>query len=235
MPAVYLGSTPITAIKHGANPITQVNLGAVPVWTASNIRDYFTRADADTLGADWDDEGSSLDFLIGITDGRARLQIPDGLIGGFWDYRISRMRYNVATLDSDDGFIEARVATKGDNASATSLTGYRTDVMGRVSNGDFDHGVGFRCKSGEVSILTRISDVDTVRAEGGSYQSGDVIQMTFIGTVHRLFVNGDQVATWTGSSTTGAGYRSLGIRQEGAKDLLGPRRFSPALDYVLMG
>lgn len=238
MPVAYLGSTPITAIKHGALNITNAYRGSVPVWSASAIRDDFDRADADDLGANWDDEGSSLDYLIGITDERARVQIPDGLIGGFWDYRISRMRWNVETLAGDDGFVECRVATKGDNASATSLSGYRTDVMGRVTNDDFSEGVGFRLSAGELFIITRISDTDAVRAEGGSFQAGDVIQQTFVGHTHRLFRNGDQVAVWedTGPvASIGSGYRSLGIRQEGAKDLLGPRRFSPAFDYVMMG
>lgn len=235
MPAIYLGSTSITAINHGSTPISQVNRGSAPIWSASSIRDDFDRDDASTLGSDWTDEGSSVDYKIGVTDERARIQIPDGIIGGFWDYRVSRMRWNVETLDGDDGFVEARVGTTGDDASATSLVGYSTDVMGRVSNGDFSEAVGFRLKSGECFIVHRDSDVDSIEGEGGEFQPGDVITLSFVGTTHRLFVNGEQVALWEGSSTTGSGYRSLGIRQEGAKDLFGPRRFSPALDYVLMG
>lgn len=238
MPVAYLGSTGITAIKHGALNITNAYRGSVPVWSASSIRDDFDRADASTLGDNWTDEGSSTDYKIGITDERSRVQIPDGIIGGFWDYRISRMRWNAETLSGDDGFVEARVATSGDNASATSLVGYRTDVMGRVSNDDFSDGVGFRLNAGQCWIVSRIDDSDDERADGGPYQPGDVIQMTFTSNTHRLFINGEQVAVWEDEdplAASGSGYRSLGIRQEGAKDLLGPRRFSPALDYVMMG
>lgn len=238
MPVAYLGSTAITAIKHGALNITNAYRGSVPVWSASSIRDDFDRADSEDLGDNWDDEGSSLDYLVGITDERARVQIPDGIIGGFWDYRISRMRWNADTLDDDDGFVECRVATRGDTASATSLSGYRTDVMGRVTNDDFSEGVGMRLSAGECFIVSRISDTDVVRAEGGTFQPGDVMQQTFVGHTHRLFRNGEQVAVWEDTdplASKGSGYRSLGIRLEGAKDLLGPRRFSPALDYVMMG
>lgn len=235
MVAGYLGSAAITGIYRGATPIQNVYRGSVPIWSASSIRDDFARADADTLGDDWDDEGTSDDYFVGITDETAKIQIPDGLIGGSWDYRISMQRYNVDTLDGDDGFVEARAASKGDGPSGASSSGYNTDVMGRVTDDDFDRGVGFRLRGGQCYLASRSGDDTDALASGGTFQAGDVIRATFIGTTGRLYVNGEQVAVDTIPAASGAGYRSLGIRLEGAKDFFGPRRFSPTLDYVMMG
>lgn len=234
---IIRGSTQITDIRRGTTLINEVRRGQTLIWTRVVRRDDFDRADSTTLGSNWTDEGSSTDHKIGISSGTARLQIPDGLVGGFWAARTSRMRYNVSVSSADDGYIEAKMASKGDPFTPIALGGFISQLFGRVTNSAFTSGIGFSCIAGHVWITKRISSIDNIAADGGTFQPGDKIRLTYVGNLHTLFVNGAQRAQWNDSGGTvpkGASYRSMGLRCDGGKDLLGPRRFSPAFDYVLM-
>lgn len=219
--------------------ITEVRRGSVPVWTRNVTGDDFDREDATTLGDDWTDLGTSTDFKLGITNGMVRVQIPEGLIGGFFDLRTSSARYNQGVGLADDGYVEVRAGSRGDGFSPTSLSGFGSAVYGRGNNSGstFSNGVGINFQAGTCSIVTVVSGAWASRAEGGTFQAGDRLRLTFIGNVHTLYVNGTQRAQWTDSGNVvlkGASYRSLIIRSMGGKDLLGPRRFGPMFDAVTM-
>lgn len=237
MVGISLGSTSIIDIRRGTTLINEVRRGSTLVWARTTIFDDFERDDADTLGSDWTYSGSTT-HKLGINSGTARVKIPDGLIGGFFSLETSRAWFNVDTASDDDGFVECQPGSLGSSASGGSPSGYVTDVFGRVSNGALTEGVGIRLIAGLLYIVRRVASSDTVMASGGSFVSGDVLRLTYVGNLYTLTRNGSQVAEWDDSGATasvGAGYRTLGIRGDGAKDLLGPRRFSPALNYVTMG
>lgn len=234
----YHGSTPIVDIRQGTALINEVRKGSNLVWSRVTIRDDFARSDAATLGSGWTDYGPSSDHKIGVTDGTAKIQIPDGLVGGFWAQRTDFMRYNVATASADDGYVECKIATKGDPYNALSgLAGFATDVLGRGINTNYTHGVGMRLVAGHCWIVRRVSGTPVTQGDGGTFQAGDVLRHVYIGNVHTLYVNGKSRVTWNdsgGTASKSASYRSLIVGMQGGKDLLGPRRFSPTLEYVLM-
>lgn len=237
MVGISLGSTSIIDIRRGTTLINEVRRGSTLVWARTSIFDDFERDDADTLGADWTYSGSTT-HKLGINSGTARVKIPDGLIGGFFSLETSRAWFNVDTASDDDGFVECQPGSLGSSASGGSPGGYYTQVFGRLSNAAFTHGVGIYLVAGQCGIVRRVASSDSNRASGGAFQAGDVLRLTYVGNVYTLTRNGSQVAEWDDSGATasvGAGYRTLGIRGDGAKDLLGPRRFSPALNYVTMG
>lgn len=242
----YRGAAVIPDIRHGTTQINEVRHGTTPRWIRGGVFDNFTRLDVNgnetdvlnTLGSDWTDHGPSSDFKMGVEDGRARVSIPDAMIGGFWDFRTSCWRYNVATNSVDDGFIECRAATLGDDASLTSLSGYVTEVYGRLSNAAFTHGVGIRMAAGHCWLVRLVGGTPTLMADGGTFQPGARLRHHFTSNLHKLYVDGQDVATWNdsgGTASKGSGFRSLGLLGQGAKDTFGPRRFSPAMDYVMMG
>lgn len=234
---IKVGSTSIIDVRRGSTLINEIRRGSTLVWSRTSIYDGFDRDDADTLGADWTYSGSTT-YKLGIENNTGRVRIPEGLIGGFFSLNTSRAWFNVATADGDDGFVECQPSSLGSGASGGSPGGYITQVFGRVSNGAFTHGVGIHMVAGQLSIVRRVGGTDSIRASAGTYQAGDVLRLTYVGNLHTLTRNGAVVGTWDDSGATaasGAGYRTLGIRGDGAKDLLGPRRFSAALDYVVMG
>ncbi|AQT78332.1 hypothetical protein B1R94_02400 [Mycolicibacterium litorale] len=237
---LYHGTTLITDIRHGATPITEVRHGDEQVWARSVTRDNFDRDDAATLGGNWTDHGPSSDYKMGIENGAARIQIPEGLVGGFFDLRTSRMRFNAATAHADDGYVECRPSSMGSSGSLLNgaLTGFVTQVFGRLSNSAFSHGMGIELNAGHASIVRLVSGTFAVVKDGGTFVAGNRLRLVYVGNLHRLYRNGYQLCEWNDSGATaskGLGYRSLGVVGQGGKDVLGPRRFSPALDYVLMG
>lgn len=236
--AIRPGTGTVTDIKYGSTPVNEIRRGSTLVWTRSFLGDDFNRADAATVGANWTDCGTSTDHKLGIENGTARVKIPEGLLGGYFDLRTSRWRYNAGTASADDGYIEADVASKGDGFSTTSMSGFSSQLLGRLSNGGYTHGVGMQLTAGRVWIVRRVANVDTLMADGGNFQGGDTIRVQYTGYLFTLYVNGEPTAGWDDASHTsskGAGFRSLGIQGMGGKDLLGPRRFSPAFDSVRMG
>lgn len=235
------GSGLITDIRRGSTLINEVRRGSTLVWAraAAALRDDFNRDDSDTLGAAWANYGTSPDRFLGVENNYARVKIPDGQIGGIFALVTSRMRYVSAVNPGDNGYVECRMSTIGSSFSVLSGTfGFVSQIFGRLSNGAFTHGVGIEMVAGRCWIVRRVNNVETRMADGGNFQAGDVLRLTFTGNVHVLFVNGREVARWNDTTPTalsGASYRSLGIRGDGGKDLGGPRRFSPAFDYVEMG
>ncbi|MBV9921909.1 MAG: hypothetical protein JOY78_13795 [Pseudonocardia sp.] len=237
--SIYRGSTPITAIYRGSTPIKNIYRGSTLVWSADTInlkRDDFDCPNSPELGSSWVDQGPSTDYKLGYVDGRARVVIPDGQVAV--SLRTSYARYAAAINSADDGFVECRPATFGDSASLTSLLGYNTGVYGRVSNSGFASGVGINMNAGHLWIVYRALGLDLLVSDCGTFQPGDILRLVMTGRLYTLLRNGLQVGSWNDTlslSAVGSANRSLGIRGDGAKDLFGPRRFSPALDYVWMG
>lgn len=240
MPARYRGATPIVARYRGATPILNRYRGTTLVWSSSGGRgDDFNRPDAITLGSNWTDLGPSADRKLGVEGGRARLITPDGGLGGIWDYRTSSARYNVATNTIDNGFVECRPATLGDPAGILTPQ-YFSEVYGRGNNtgSTHTHGVGISMAGGHCWLVSQIAGANALRADGGTFQPGSILRHIFVGNLHNLYVDGQLRGTWNdsgGLAASGSSWRSLIIRGDASKDFLGPRRFSPALDYVLMG
>ena len=234
------GATPIIDIRRGNTVINEVRRGSTPVWsrTALLLRDDFNREDSNDLGSDWAVGPSLGAHGLGVENGYARVKIPDGKIGGFFDLCTSRYRYTAATNAGDDGFIECRMATKGDGFSLTSgAIGFNSQILARC-NTAMTHGVGIEMASGFCWIVARANFIDARVADGGTFQAGDVLRLTFVNRNFVLYRNGTQLVTWNDTfplTEKGSSFRSLSIRGDAGKDLLGPRRFSPAFDYVEMG
>ena len=230
-----LGSTNISALRLGGTEITQARLGSTLVWAKTNVRDDFNRADQIGLGANWTDHGDATgDYRAAIAQGSyARINIPDVIFDLGQDLKVSRWRYSSAVLPGDNGYVEARIANAGDQTKANIIT----RVYARLSNGGFTHGVGFQLDSGVCRIVRMVGGTETVMASGGSYASGDIVRLEFNGQVFSLRRNGSLVAGWTdtGTSSSGSGFRSMGVLFSGSKDVWGPRRYSAALDYVEAG
>lgn len=236
------GTTPTIKIQRGTTEIIRVQRGSTVTYEPGGGRgDDFNRPDG-AMGSAWTDLGPSTDNKLAVLNHFARVAIPDGLIGAFWDYRASFMRYNVAVNPGDDGFVECRPATLGDGGNILT-PGYISQVFGRGNNtgSTCTDGVGYELLSGSVYICRRLASNDTLMTPGVTFQAGDIIRHTFVGNLHKIYVNGvndPDRGVWNDSGATAhkaAGYRSLIIRGDGGKDFLGPRRFSAAFDYVKMG
>lgn len=236
------GSTVISDIRRGSTLINEVRRGSTIIWQRANATstDFATAfgEDADDLGSDWTSHGPSADFLIGIENGTARLKLPDGLIGGFFDLRTSRMRYNAATAPADDGYIEVVAASMGSSGSLLSWSdGFRTVAFSRLSNSGFTHGVGIDMAAGQCWITRMVSSTESRMAAGGAFAAGNRLHLSHANRVHTLYRNGFQVAQWNDSGASaekGSGYRSMGLLAQAGKDVLGPRRFSPAISSIKM-
>ncbi|SLE68159.1 Uncharacterised protein [Mycobacteroides abscessus subsp. massiliense] len=232
MPGIYLGGTAIKAMMLGEKAITRAYLGETLVWSANRIRDDFNRADGD-LGVNWVISPSIDGYKPSVVGNVCRLGVPDGLVS--LQLNGAHARY-VAALDRDDGYVEFRIGSQG---SGPSLTGdlCRTTVLARGSNNAVTGGVGVQMDSSTLRIVRR-AGVDTVVKTIGTFGAGDVIRHNFVGNVHTFRRNGSLLEEWDDENATapkGTGNRSLIISVQGSKDLLGPRRFGPAIDYVEMG
>lgn len=228
----------VTSVSRGATSISVIRRGSTLLWQRSELSDYFDGPDSDTLaGPKWAEHGTG-EYHLGIDSGSARVKIPEGLFGGYFTLCSSLMRFTVGVAPSDDGYIECVPSSLGSGKSGGSPNGYATDVYRRLYNADFTHGVGIRMMAGRLAIIRRVSGADTEMAQCGSFQPGDVLRLDQANNTHTLYRNGGRVGLWSDSGATaskGSSFRSMGIRADGAKDLAGPRRFSPALDYVVMG
>lgn len=166
----------------------------------------------------------------------------------------------VNALPSDDGFIEVRVANPGPGGGGwfneqPLLGALCTDILARYPNTVPSHGilpidtvlsgVGIRLESSQVTIIKRANVgpvgnmIDSMRMPGGSFKAGDIIRMRFKGLDYSLWVAGEyrgHVQDFDPPNyPIGPGYRSMSVLFTAFKELLGPRRFSPSLDYVEMG
>lgn len=233
MPSLRFGATPITQLRIGSTPITQLRLGGAVIWSASGagvIRVDFNQPDQIGLGTDWTDYGGVSPYLASISSGYARINIPDDL--PFLGLQEDRVRYNAAQVAGDDGHIRVKIATMGDG---TGFFAARSQAFRRLSNAAYSHGVGIELSNSQLSIVRRVGSVDTPMANCGTYQPGDEADLVQLGNVHTMLRNGNDVGAWNDSGATaskGSGFRSIGLMFSGGKDFFGPRRLSPAFDYV---
>lgn len=245
----YLGSTPQTSRYIGEDRILQFYRGTNLIWNDTRLIDLFDDKDADgnpdviTLAGTgrWTDLGPYPVIPIpypklAIYRGIMRLNLPDGLLVSAM--ATNRARYNVQH-PGDDGYIEARVATKG-SGTPPPFMGWTaaTDVYRRGNNttGNQTHGVGFRLRQSQLWIVSMTAGNDTERADCGSFAANDIIRLESTGNLHKLYRNGLLAGQWNdtgGLALSGASYRSMILRSDASKDLLGPRRFGPALDWVI--
>lgn len=247
MPGRRIGSTTVTARYLGSQPVKSRYLGSTLIWTSTRVRDSFDDKDLDgePINIDLDDTGryvdlgSSTDYKIAVHDGVCRLDLPDGLI--VQAMRSSKARH-VTQHPSDDGYIECRPATKG-NGTPPIFSGatYVTELFRRCNNTGSTHttGVGMRLRESQLFIVGRNNTGFTLEKQAcGSFAANDIIRLKSVGNIHTMYRNGTIVGVWDDSTVTapgGASNRSVMVRCDASKDLLGPRRFSPALDYIEFG
>lgn len=232
MPLNLGGTHPIQALKLADIDFQKLCLGSTIIWSKSGIRITFDGPDSATLDAAWTDYGPSSTYKAGIVNGQCRLAIPDGLIS--LPLLTSRARYNAAQAPNTDYELEFRVGSQGNGPSITGDLA-KTQVFARVSNSAFTHGVGVQLDSSTLRIVRKVSSTDTVMGSFGAFGAGDTINLKGVGNLHTLRRNGSRVGEWNDTGATaasGAGYKSLGLVVMGSKDLLGPRRFGPTIDWV---
>lgn len=239
-----MAPTPLTAAPIGRNGVSRFMLGNRTVWNAVQVYDDFNHPDGPLTSYGWKSYGPSLTHFASVEDGVCRMDVPDGvieeLLSGPWEHT-SYMRYTKATSPYENGYVETKIAAKGD--SVPTLLGeavYATHVYGRVTNTGIDDGVGLWLGASQVGIVVKKNLLESIVGRYGAYAVGDVLRLQWDGINYTVWRNGRVIGTWVDSSgkvATGLTHRSLAIRMHGAKELLGlgPRRFSPALDYVEYG
>lgn len=224
---IRTGGKLITGIRAQGKTITRVRQGGKDLWSASLLTDLFDRDDSPTLGPGWLCEVKStlVDYEIGIHAEGARFAIPDGLIALTTKEAVHR--YVAAQSLSADGYLETQISHKGSYDHSTR-------VWRRYANTGGASGVGFDFRDSTAYITKRVGNANTLVLELSSFIVGDVFRMRQVGNLHSAWKNGEFVgeATIT-DAPSGAANRSLGLRMEGSKDLLGPRRFSPQLNYIM--
>lgn len=236
MTIVLPGRGSVERIMWRGKPVDRIMWRGQRLYSASTLFDDFERADGplDKNGGQWHNEGPSLDHVASIVGGRMRLGIPDGLIGLF--ERISYMRFTGGTATSEDGWLQCQVASTGD--SIRSFMGdllFRTQLYGRSNVRD---GVGIDLAASQLGIVVRRNLGETIVAQFGGFSAGDVIDLHWQGPDYEMFRNGRSVGGWIdrdGKVAGGSDHRSMMVRVDGSKDLLGPRRFSPALGWAEYG
>ena len=169
----------------------------------------------------------AVNYVIGQVNGAARLLIPDGLLS--LDTQTSVMRYPTL-LSGDNGYLEVKVADYG-------TPGMITRVFRRFANdGSAARGVGFELRDSVVSIVRRVAGTDVLVKPGvTNFTPGDKLRLIQNEDVHVLKRNGHVVGEWddlTDTAARGASNRSVGMLMQGGKELLGQRRYSPALNYL---
>ena len=169
-------------------------------------------------------------YVIGVVNQAARVMVPDGLLA--LDRVTSRVRHP-NLLPADDGWLEFQVAEAGS-------PGFATQEYRRYANdGTGDRGVGVDLRDNRASIVRRVGGVETVVAPDlGTFGPGSNLRLDQLGNVHTLYRDGIELGEWidsTGTAATGAANRSVALVMNGAKELLGQRRFSPSLNYIEAG
>ncbi|ACF34004.1 hypothetical protein SEA_NEOS5_42 [Mycobacterium phage Neos5] len=241
MPGLFLGDAPLRALWLGGDFLTSLVLtddegDPTTIWETSQYGDDFDRPDASTAGSNWTITAGA-NGSLGIVSKMARHTMPDGLIGNFV-VQTARGRYIADMADQDDVVTEFRIGSQG---SGDNLLGAKhpTTIFHRHSNSDFSSGVGVRLESSTLKIVRRVSSTETVMVTGDGFKAGDICRFKSAGNVHTLYRNGHLAADpWNDTGETaakGASNRRIGLVVTASKDLLGPRRFSPGIDYIVSG
>lgn len=232
---ISVGDALVQAVSVGAAPVQSVYVGADRVWSQSQMYFDFGEVVSNLTTRGWV-YGSPAPTYRAMSDGSSlRINMPDGVsvLGEF----IDRVRYGDAVAGRDDGYLRFGFKSLGSWPSP-SVSHYYTDIFARGSNGGFTDGVGVRAEAGGISILSRISGTEVVRADCGSFDTTDKFLLRFHGDVWTLYRNGEFAGEWddTGDAAAGgSGYRSLIVRVTGGRELVGARRFSPQVDYIEYG
>lgn len=234
---IWLGSERIQDIRLGSSGIAAVYLGADRVWSKASIYQTFDGPNtSDLTGLGFVHYGPGTTYKAAVQNGMCRIALPDSFaeLGEFVD----RVRYDTAVAPADDGYLEFKFGSLGDDPSP-SVPNYRTDIFARGSNGGVTHGVGVRAEYGSIDLISRIAGTEVVRADCGSFDpAADRFRLKFTGNLWTLYRNGELAGEWNdvgGVAASGAGYRSLICRVTGGVELFGPRQFSPWIDYVEYG
>jgi hypothetical protein len=168
-------------------------------------------------------------YPIGVvSNGAAKMFMPSGLVSLPTQTSYSR---HTAQSAADDGYVET-------SPSSVGSPGFVTQVFRRWNNNGFaQDGVGLDFRSSVVSLVRRVSGVDTLVAPSiGYYTPGDTFRLTQTGNAHAVTKNGLPLTTWNDSGATahkGSGYRSIAMSMQCSQELLGPANHSPTLSYVL--
>lgn len=223
-----LGATNLAAIRLGSTALVAARLGSVLVYASSPLRDDFNRDDQPVLLSPWINETPAALYHAGVEGNACRLVLPDGLSS---QARVDSRFRHVVQVTADDGDLEIRVAHNG-------TLDYTTQVFRRYStDGTGAAGVGINLSQSRAGIVRRAAGVDTIMANGGLFGGGSVLRLNQTGNTHTLYRGGSNnpIATWNDTAATasrGSTFRSIALHVQAAKEALGPRRFSPSLDYI---
>ena len=224
MPQIRAQGKTITAIRAQGKTITRVRFGGRDVWTAAQLTDLFDRDDG-PIGPDWVLESKSGNYELAISASGVRYGIPDGLVG--LTTKAATMRFVKAKSTSADGYLEVQISHKGSYDHSTR-------VWRRYADSGGASGVGFDFRDSRAYITKRVSSANTLVLDLGAFVVGDIFRMRQVGNLHSAWRNGEFVGEATiADAPSGSSNRSLGLRMEGSKDFLGPRRFSPQLNYIM--
>lgn len=222
----------VVSIAYGNQDVDQVVLDGAVIWTRALMHDSFNRANSVGLGSNWTDLGDAESpYLASVVDGTCRLNIPDGLVG--LNLRSSTWRWNPQVTNGDDGYIEARVANKGNTDASL-----RTSIWRRASNTGTlaaSNGVGLTFAPSGLLITRKVGAATVDMVNLGAWADGETFRMTQVGNVHYVYRNGVGVGGWNDSSSTAqrnASHRSMGLTVTGIKPGFAARRFSASLDYI---
>lgn len=177
--------------------------------------------------------GSALEgicYVIGVVNQSARMLVPDGLLN--LDRQVSQVRHP-SLLPTDDGWLDIQVAEAGS-------PGFVTQVYRRYANdGSGARGVGIDLRDNMASIVRRVGGVESIVAPNlTGFGPATRLRLEQLGNVHTLMRDGVAVGEWpddTITAASGADNRSVAMVMQGAKELWGPRRFSPSLNYLEAG
>lgn len=225
---IALGNNALRGVRYGSRPVTQIRLGDRVVWSPSAMRDSFDRGDGDMTP--WQPiAGTAFPYVATVVNGSCRMNIPEGLI--FDTLRTATHRFIGATAQSDNGILKIRVGSRGDDNGAIY-----TQVFSWMPNdASASHGVGIELRASNLYIVRRVAGVDTLMVHCGSYLAGEEIWLATNDRTYSMYRNGKFVGAWpddAASAARGPFYRSMGLVVRGWKDLLGPRRFSAAIDNI---
>jgi hypothetical protein len=124
----------------------------------------------------------------------------------------------------------------GDGLYTTDEATSRDSLYETTPSNGFEDGVGIWLEASRLLMVVRRNGVDRLVADFGNFAVGDIIRCNFAGPTYTMYCKGQRRGSWTAAVDQIAESdlnRYLGIRVHGGNESgTGPRRFSPALDYV---